>query len=664
MPQKKSPDVSVIIVSYNVRDYLHQALVSLNKSLKKYSSEIIVVDNASDDGSVDMVRKRFPKVKLIENKENVGFARANNSALKIANGKYLFLINPDTLVQEDTVKVLYDFMEAHPDAGMVGCKILNPDGTLQLPCRRSFPTPWVAFTKIFGLSSLFPESKIFGKYNITYKSPDETYPVDAISGSCMFLRRAVYEQVGGLDEDFYLYGEDLDWCYRIKKGEWQIYYVHSTQIIHYKGESTKRSNIDELSAFYEAMRIYVEKHYSFAPFLVLLLKLSIAIVSFVASLSAFIQTYAVAIIDAVCIALSVLLAELIRRGRLFVFPTYAYTIIYPVPILLTITLLAFFGVYTKRKMSLTHSALAVITSYVILSALAAFFKQYAFSRALILYSGIFSVILLPGWRFLYRMVGKYNSNPALWQRRAIILGTGKSSTELVQKIRHQPASGYNIIGFVSPTHTHIGENILGVPVISSVDSLRKVIREYNITDVIFAPHSIPYKQMLTIISDHQTEGVVFHMVPGTLEVLVGKASVEMLDEVPLVELSYNINKPLNRFTKRAFDILCSLFLLLTVYPIFVILRKENKSVFVQNIPKVLIGKYSLVGREINEQVLVETKSPTPYLGKPGLTGIVQLLSDKSLTEKEKEQYEIYYARNQSISVDVEILMKTFIRAIR
>ncbi len=555
-------------------------------------------------------------------------------------------------------------MEAHPDAGMVGCKILNPDGTLQLPCRRSFPTPWVAFTKIFGLSSLFPKSKIFGRYNVTYKSSEESYPVDAISGSCMFLRRTVYEQVGGLDEDFYLYGEDLDWCYRINKSGWKIYYVHSTQIIHYKGESTRRSNIDELKTFYDAMRIYVEKHYSFAPVLVLLLKLSITVVSFVASLSAFIRTYAVAIIDVFCVALSIFLAEIIRRGHAFTFPPYAYTIIYPVPIVLTITILALFGVYTKRKMSLTHSALAVITSYVILSALAAFFKQYAFSRALILYSGIFSVLLLPGWRLLFRMIGKQNSNPALWQRRTIILGTGKRAEELVKKIRHQPSSGYNIIGFVSPTHAYIGNDILGVPIISSIDSLRKVIKEFNITDVIFAPHSIPYQQMLTIISDHQTEGVVFHMVPGTLEVMVGKASVEMLDEVPLVELSYNINKPLNRFTKRAFDILCSLFLLLTVYPFFVILRKNKKSSFVKNVPKVLTGKYSLVGREINNHVFEKTKFPMPYLGKPGLTGLVQLLSDKNLTEKEKEQYDIYYARNQSISVDIEILMKTFIRAIR
>ncbi|MBI3578172.1 MAG: glycosyltransferase family 2 protein, partial [Ignavibacteriales bacterium] len=236
--------ISVIIVNFNVREFLHHALVSLQKAMKGIKGEIIIVDNASDDGSVEMVRRRFPTVALIANKTNLGFAKANNLGLKKAKGKHFLLINPDTLVQEDTLRVMLKFFENNPDVGLAGCKILNPDGSFQLPCRRSFPTPWVALTKMSGLSALFPRTRLFGRYNLTYLSPDETYEIDAVSGSFMMLRREAYEQVGGLDEDFFMYGEDLDWCYRIQKAGWKNYYVHSTKIIHYKGESTKRSNLD------------------------------------------------------------------------------------------------------------------------------------------------------------------------------------------------------------------------------------------------------------------------------------------------------------------------------------------------------------------------------------------------------------------------------------
>jgi len=180
--QRSAPLLSIIIVNYNVRDFLHHALVSLQKAMKGMKGEIIVVDNASDDGSIEMVRRRFPTVQLIASKTNLGFAKANNVGLKRAGGKYILLINPDTLVQEDTLRVMLRFFEENHDVGLAGCKILNPDGTFQLACRRSFPRPWAAFTKMVGLSALFPNSRLFGRYNLTYLSPDETYEIDAVRG--------------------------------------------------------------------------------------------------------------------------------------------------------------------------------------------------------------------------------------------------------------------------------------------------------------------------------------------------------------------------------------------------------------------------------------------------------------------------------------------------
>jgi GT2 family glycosyltransferase len=254
-------DLSVIIVNYNVREFLRQCLLSLRKALAGLSAEIFVVDNASIDGSVEMIRREFPEVKLIAKRENVGFARANNQALQQARGRLLMLLNPDTVVQEDTFVAIRDFMEAHPDTGMVGCKVLNPDGTLQLACRRSFPTPWVAFTRLSGLSQFFPKSRCFGRYNLTYLPDDETYEVEAISGSFMVVRREALVHVGLLDEDFFLYGEDLEWCYRMRAAGWRIHYFPGTQIIHFKGESAKQSGFDNWRLFYQAKGLFVRKHF-------------------------------------------------------------------------------------------------------------------------------------------------------------------------------------------------------------------------------------------------------------------------------------------------------------------------------------------------------------------------------------------------------------------
>ena len=277
-------DLSVIIVNYNVRDFLENALTSVQQALRAMDGEVIVVDNASDDGSVEMVRRKFPAVSVIAGERNVGFAAANNVALRRAKGRHFLLLNPDTVVQEDTFQVIVRFLDEHPDAGLAGCTILNPDGTLQPACRRSFPTPWVAFTKISGLSTLYPRSRVFGRYNLGYLDPGGTYEVDAISGSFMALRREVYEQVGGLDEEYFMYGEDLDWCFKIKQAGWKVYYVSETRIIHYKGESVRRSDLDEVRTFYRAMRIFVDKHHGRGAMNGLILRAGISVREWIAFL--------------------------------------------------------------------------------------------------------------------------------------------------------------------------------------------------------------------------------------------------------------------------------------------------------------------------------------------------------------------------------------------
>lgn len=259
--------LSVIIVNYNVKHYLEQCLHSVRRASQGLKVEVFVVDNLSTDGSVAYLRERFPEVSFIENSENVGFARANNQAIRLSTGEYVLLLNPDTIVTEHTFADMLRFMDAHPEAGGAGVYMLRTDGTFALESRRGLPTPFVAFCKMSGLSSLFPRSRVFGRYYMRYLDEQQASEIEIISGACMLLRRAALDRVGLLDEDFFMYGEDIDLSYRILKGGYKNYFI-PTRMLHYKGESTVKSSYRYVYTFYQAMRLFFRKHYSHYSFVV------------------------------------------------------------------------------------------------------------------------------------------------------------------------------------------------------------------------------------------------------------------------------------------------------------------------------------------------------------------------------------------------------------
>ncbi len=656
-------DLSIIIVNYNVKEFLENALLSIRKAIEGISAEIFIVDNASEDGSVEMVKQKFPEVNLIANGENVGFAKANNQALKLAKGKYVLLINPDTIVQEDTFKVLISFLDSHPECGMVGCKVLNPDGTLQLACRRSFPTPWVAFTKMVGLSNLFPKSKVFAKYNLTYLDPGEVTEVDAVSGSFMMIRREVYEQVGGLDEEFFMYGEDLDWCYRIKKAGWKIYYVPYTQIIHFKGESTKRSNIDEVRVFYDAMRIFVKKHYKEFALLGIILRFGILFRGLIAVIGKFFKNYWDMLIDLVVVVFSFLLGEFVRFGQIFALPKYAYPEVLIVPPFIVLFSLYSFGIYTNRKFSIGYALIGVWFSSLILSSLTFFLKQYAFSRMIVLVMTGLNTVFIPGWRLVLRILGKIPFvNIRIVTKRVLIVGAGANAISLIKKLKNKTSENIKIVGIVDFDLKKVGQKIEGVEIIGNVSTIDRIIRERKINDVIFLSDEIPYADILAIISRVRDKGVNFKLALVGSDLILSKASIDSLDDIPVLDIDYNINKFLNKFAKRVLDIVFSIPLLIFVYPLvyFKKVFAGKVSEFGERVlllPEVLRGRLTLVGRPL------DSPDGKIYLGKKGLTGIVQISNPESLTPNEIEKLNIFYARNQSIALDIEILFRTLIHLI-
>ena len=253
--------LSVIIVNYKVKHYLEQCLRSVAEASRGIAVEVIVVDNASGDGSVEYLRERFPDVTIIASEENLGFARANNLAICNSHGQYVLLLNPDTIVAEETFRDFITFMDSTPDAGGCGAYMLHTDGSFAPESRRGLPTPFVAFCKMSGIASLFPKSRTFGRYYMGYLNENEVNRIEIMSGAFMFLRRDALDKAGLLDEDFFMYGEDIDLSYRILKAGYNNYFLPS-RILHYKGESTVKSSYRYVHTFYRAMELFFNKHYA------------------------------------------------------------------------------------------------------------------------------------------------------------------------------------------------------------------------------------------------------------------------------------------------------------------------------------------------------------------------------------------------------------------
>ncbi|MDR1454229.1 MAG: glycosyltransferase family 2 protein [Tannerella sp.] len=251
--------LSIVIVNYNVKYYLWQCLDSVTRATRKVASEIFVVDNCSSDGSAGYIRAGFPDAHYIENRENAGFSKANNQAIRMSRGEYVLLLNPDTVVGEDTLANVCAFMDAHPGAGALGVKMIDGYGRFLPESKRGFPSPWNAFCKMTGLAGLLPLSKTFGGYHVRYLDENSPHAVDILAGAFMLLRRQALDRTGLLDEDFFMYGEDIDLSYRIGQAGFGVYYLPE-RIIHYKGEST-RKDLRYVKIFHNAMHIFFRKHY-------------------------------------------------------------------------------------------------------------------------------------------------------------------------------------------------------------------------------------------------------------------------------------------------------------------------------------------------------------------------------------------------------------------
>ena len=452
---------SIIIVAYNSCDFIPACLKSVRDACENVDSEIIVLDNGSDSPILPEIKAFFPEVRWIDSKENLGFGRGCNLAEKQATKPYLFFINPDTLISRDSFTKVLDFMEEHPESGTVGCRILNEDGSIQWACRRSFPTPISAISKTIGLASLFPKSKLLASYNMTYADPDEMTEVDAISGSFFCIRRDLYESLGGFDEDFFMYGEDLDLCFRTKVAGFKNYYTPTTNILHFKGQSCRTRRFGSYVDFYKAMILYVKKHRDQYWLPIFLVTTGIVFAAFVGMFSRLIPRFWKIFLDVGAVALSTFLT--LSYCRLPAgqstwntdFVDWKWLGIFAV---VNVLLLAFKDEYGDAglkgfrylKMLFAVNAVAGVAAFVYDK------SQVPVPHYGLLVLGVLTVVLLFAWRRIAFWTNYFYRIFAKKRHRSILLGGSEDSLQSWFD-RYNVIPGIEILGCVSSDPAKVSE---------------------------------------------------------------------------------------------------------------------------------------------------------------------------------------------------------------
>jgi GT2 family glycosyltransferase len=449
--------LSVIIVNYNVKFFLEHALLSAQKAAKGISAEIIVIDNHSIDGSVALLREKFPDVITIANDKNAGFAKANNQGIKMAKGEYVLLLNPDTVVEEDTFEKCIAFMDAHLDAGALGVKMLDGKGNFLPESKRGFPSPSVAFFKAFGLTRLFPHSKLFAHYYLGHLSESDTCEAEVLAGAFMFIRKKVLDEIGLLDETFFMYGEDIDLSYRILKAGYRNYYFPETRIIHYKGESTKKGSLNYVRMFYNAMIIFARKHFSGskAGLLTALLQVAIYFRGMLSLLADVLKRVGWPLADTVSIYAAMYFLKnfwednVKNAGKSYYPPEYMHIAV-PIYILVWLTTMYFSGAYDKNTRPLKIVRGIVVGTIIILAAYGLLSETYRFSRALIILGSASAIFLTLFLRYIFHLIKnknlRFGDQP---NKRAIIVGSEVESGRVMSLIT-QANAHTTIIGCVFP----------------------------------------------------------------------------------------------------------------------------------------------------------------------------------------------------------------------
>lgn len=647
--------LSIVIVNYNVKHFLEQCLNSVRKAAQHVSTEVWVVDNNSVDQSVEMVQEKFPECILIVNKDNRGFSVANNQAIRKSKGEYVLLLNPDTIVEEYTFKKVVDFMDQHADAGGLGVKMVDGNGVFLPESKRGLPTPAVAFYKIFGLSALFPKSKTFGRYHLGYLDKEETHEVEILSGAFMLMRKETLDKVGLLDETFFMYGEDIDLSYRIIKGGYKNYYFPETRIIHYKGESTKKSSTNYVFTFYQAMIIFARKHFSlkYARLFSLLIHFAIYLRASLSIIKRWASKVFLPVIDAVVLYVGFYFIKtyweetwLLPNGGHYPLLYLLYIVPAYIIVLLLGVLLA--GGYdkpyqiSKSIKGLFFGILSILVMYALLP------ENYRYSRAIILAGTFWGFISLSSIRYIIHLLGfeSYGNQPSK-KNRIVIIGSALEAQRVAGLLRnssHKPA----FIGLVSIDEKDKSQE----GVIGTVNQLLEIIKVYSIGDVIFCAKDLSAQHIIDQMIQLQDKGVDYKIAPEESLAIIGSKSINTTHDLFMIEVD-GISKANNKRNKRLLDILLSLVFLISL-PLNIWFVKK-KSGFIQNILSVMFSRKTWVGYYLDKN---SSKEKLPNL-KKGVLHPGHAFKHEELSKDTLSRLNLLYSRDYKITTDLEIVWKGF-----
>ncbi|MDB5234405.1 MAG: hypothetical protein JWR44_1398 [Hymenobacter sp.] len=681
--------LSVVIVNYNVCYFLEQALLSVRRAVEKLGEpvEVFVVDNNSADGSVAMVRARFPEVVLIANRDNPGFSKGNNQALRRATGQYQLLLNPDTVVEEDTFRACCDFMDAHPDCGGLGVKMLDGQGKFLPESKRGLPTPAVAFYKMFGLARVFPKSRNFGRYHLGFLSPEETHEIEVLSGAFMLLRKEALDQVGLLDEDYFMYGEDIDLSYRLTQGGWKNYYFPGTRIIHYKGESTKRTSVNYVFVFYRAMVIFAKKH--FAPgragLFSLLINAAIWLRAGAAVAERLVTRAAPLLLDAGLIWGGMyFLKTYWERNHKFVpgdYPPQYMLVAVPAYILVWLTSAYLSGAYDPPVRT-SRIVRGIFVGSLLISAASNFLDAWRFSKALIILGGAWAVAAIVGRHLLAHFI-KYR-DLRLSERRQkniAIVGSGPESRR-VRRLLEAAGVQARVIGYVSvvPTASVAAEIALrpelsystapsfgyeaaasrgsampespGDEPLGELRQLADIIRLYALDELIFCGKDLPASQIIALMLGLPANPpVAYKILPEDSQYIIGSSSKDAPGDYYTLDIALNLYQPRQARAKRLLDVLSSAGLL--VLSPLLIWSQSSKSGFLRNCLAVMLGNRTWVGL----RYMAGPSGTVPAVLSPADAAA----SSAPLNEVTLRRLELLYAKDYEPSTDLSVLWRCWRR---
>ena len=645
--------LSVVIVNYNVEHFLEQCLYSVRRAMQGIEGEVFVVDNNSVDGSLRMLAAKFPEVTVIANKDNVGFAKANNQAIRISKGEYVLLLNPDTVVEDDTFCKCIAFMDSHPDAGGLGVKMVDGKGQFLPESKRGLPTPMTAFYKIFGLSKLFPHSKRFSKYHLGYLPENEVNRVDILAGAYMLMRRATLDKCGLLDETFFMYGEDIDLSYRITLAGYKNYYFPETRIIHYKGESTKKTSVNYVLVFYKAMEIFAKKHFAKkrARLFSFFINFAIYFRAFLALMSQFLGKVYMPLADFV-LGYSGLAAISYFWGHYMIYEgvgsypiTPLFTIILPVYMLIWHVISCFTGGYDKPYRVGPAVGGVMLGSILILVLYALLPASLRFSRALILLGTIWMATQMTLSRTLGYLLKlsdfQYGRNA---KKRFIVIGNS-DETKRVEQLLKSTSIKPDFIGLVAPTASReVPEHYLG-----NITQVPDIIGIYKITEIIFCSKDITHQEIIDKMVEWHASDLDYKIAPVDTLSIIGSNSINTRGDLYTVDIR-TINTVPNRRKKRLFDFAVSL--VGTIGWVFVAWFVKKPVRFLGNCFKVLFGGYSWVGYCPTESA---DGQRLPQIRKGIYNPASIVVGD--LDDEARGRLNVMYARDYTVLKDFNILFR-------